>query len=255
MRESLMKLSLFQKKRYFYLRKETKMYTNMKLLKFIKLPNRNFVLNIKTHAMNAFSAFPKTLMLISFAMILSYACNNSETYKRFGVSFKCPKGQNITEKAVPLYGDKPSKEAGSIWIKSDPSTNPAILISWLPCKKKDYRLIAKLMGVNIKARKPNHDVYIEKIMRELKLVNHRLLLQRFCTQGREGSLLNVNTGWFCEKTNRIFQIDVSAPWKDPTLVVHSLGNPIPDWPRLEKDPSYLAFQKIAESFNCHDVIK
>ena len=180
-----------------------------------------------------------------------FSNNNSEKYERYGVSFKFPKSQDIIEKAVPLYGDKPSKEAGSILIKSDPSTSPVILISWLPSKKRDYRLIAELMGVGIKARKQNHDIHIENIMRELKLKNHKILLQRFCTQGEEGILLNIIAGWFCDKTDRIIQIEAAAPWKNPTFVVHSTGNPIPDWPRLEKDPSFSAYKMIADSFKCH----
>jgi hypothetical protein len=197
------------------------------------------------------------ILCFSFAFIVyanegkKNSNNNSKKYERYGVSFKFPKGQNIIEKAVPLYGDKPSKEAGSILIKSDPSTSPVILISWLPSKERDYKFIAELMGVGIKARKQNHDIHVENIMRELKIKNHKILLQRFCTQGEEGILLNVIAGWFCDKTDRIIQIEAATPWENPTFVVHSTGNPIPDWPRLEKDPSFSAYKMIANSFNCH----
>lgn len=197
--------------------------------------------------------FPEGIALSLYPEIALFdpKLQTSATYRRVGLSFKYPKGQEITEKGVPLYGEKPSKEAGSIWIKSDPKTNPVILVSWLPNKKRDYKLIAKLMGVSIKARKPNHDIHIEQKMRELKLGNHRLLLQRFCTQGREGILLNISTGWFCDQSKRIFKITVSAPWKKPTFVVHSVGNPVPDWPPVKSDPSFIAFQEIVNAFTCH----
>jgi hypothetical protein len=195
----------------------------------------------------------KEVYKIEFVRFDAQNLQITDTYHRFGLSFKIPEGQKITEKGVPLFGEKPTKEYGSIWIKSDLKTEPLILVSWVPSKKRDYEIIAKMMGASIKAMKPKHDIHLEKKMRELKKINHRLLLQRVCTQGKEGILLHVVTGWFCDQSSKIYQIHVSAPWKKPTFVVHSLSNPVPDWPSVKNDPSFIAFQQLIKSFICHDL--
>jgi len=194
----------------------------------------------------AFSLYPEIALFDQKLQI-------SETYQKFGLSFRCPKDQKITERSHPLYGDKPTNKIGGIWIKSDPKTDPVILVSWLPGKKADYEEIAKLMGVAIKARKQNHEIHLEKKMRELKLRNHRLLVQRYCTQGKEGILLNVVAGWICDHSSRVYQITVAAPWKKPTFVYSSDG-PALDWPSVENDPSFIALHELIKSFNCHDGI-
>ena len=184
-------------------------------------------------------------------LIIDFSNSIAGTYTKFGISFDYPKDQDILVKGVPLYGKEASKNAGSIWIKSDPKTNPVILISWLPSKRRDYKYIAKMMGVGIKARKANHDIHLEKRMREMKVEGHLVIVQRFCTQGREGILLNVIAGWYCDQSNRIFQITCSAPWKDPTFIVKSLNNPEPSWPPVKNDTSFVAFKNLINSFTCH----
>ena len=199
----------------------------------------------------------KVFILILFTIFLFCACENSQTYDRFGISFKYPKDQTITVKGVPLYGNEASNESGSILIKSDPKTKPVTTISWLPERQENYKTIAKMMGAFIRAAKLNHEVYLEKTMRESKLKNHKLLLQRYCTSGREGFLLHVIAGWYCGETNRIFQINVSAPWEKPTIIVRGtrVADKMPDWPDLEKDKSYLTLKKITRTFSCHHITK
>jgi len=189
-------------------------------------------------------------VLITSTLFLSGSYARDETYNKFGFSFHYPEDQQLVEKGTPLYGKKPSYRAGNIWIGSDLKTKPLVLIAWFPARdEEDPKDIVKILDAAIRARKQDHDVYLGKILQSNQS-GHKIYITRFITVGKEGYLLNVTCGYHCDVSKRIFHITSSAPWKNPTIVYGSNGAG-PQWPDLNKDPSYIAYENLAKSFRCH----
>ncbi|MGD2125754.1 MAG: hypothetical protein PVG99_06710 [Desulfobacteraceae bacterium] len=183
-------------------------------------------------------------------------CSGSEveTYNKFEFSFEYPGKVDVVERGTPLFGKKASHEAGNLRIGTtsdltDGKVEAIFMVAWFPAQQADRAEVMKIVGAALKGRQQGHDLHLGGKV-ELDQEGHRVWGARFCTQGKEGILLNVAGAWYCDVSKRIFHLTSAARWENPTFIMSGSGAG-PEWPDAKKDSSFKAYEKLLRSFHCH----
>jgi hypothetical protein len=166
----------------------------------------------------------------------------AETYDKFDISFQYPPGMELTEKAVPYYSTKASRDHGVVNLRK-----PGFLISvnWMTPEEGvnvDSSFLGDILDQFI-AGASEGDIMFESERHYTSGVHrpHTVMEQRYALQVQ--NTVNSVGVWWCQQSGRVFLVAVTRDWEGSTHLT--------DVPTEGKDYSWETYDQVRRSFRCH----
>ncbi len=171
----------------------------------------------------------------SFAQDSLLEIKLTDTYSKYGVSFKYPSGMKLSEEGFPM--GIPTEHKGLISGEIYPGEDCHLLrISWLELaseegKGKEFLETGLGAGYElIKGLVNGSTNFIKKDKIEIIINGHKLLYQFYEGQVKDLSVYGILGSWYCDKSKRAFTLNVGYNKREEVLPL---------------------FERYTASFTCH----